>query len=426
MRLSPRMIRVSLLCVAVIGLGVGAIIFREKLTAFVSAVGQFFHPHAFHITAPHPVQVLSAPATSFPADVHPDEHPLGLSLSDNGTFLAVLFNDRVELRNTADLGKALGTVADNYGPREVVFSEDAARLRFSGASFGQSEWNTATFARIYNRENHDRPPGSGAMGASSFDAHGTRLAMVGGGTLALYDVTNGKWLWRHVDPDLADSLLLALSSDGRTIAVSAPDRSSTKFFHANDGSPAGELSNASHQVKALAFAPDGRTLAIATAVGTIEFWDTVTGSLRGDIAFRSAPTSHSLTFSPDGHWLAVVADSPARPAAMPAVPAITTPSSRPSAALPAEAPIYIIGVFRTDTGDEPWEIHFSSTAPPNSVLASPLTGTSGVGKSPQIIYATFSPDGKTLYTVGADIALWNLRPAPWYTDVFGIPAPHKP
>jgi WD40 repeat protein len=96
---------------------------------------------------------------------------------------------------------------------------------------------------------------------------------------------------------------LAVSRDGRLIAT-ADLATDVALWDAAEGRLRASCKGHVRHVVALAFAPDGRTLASQGAVdATVCLWDTVTGeergALRGHTRFLSA-----LEFSPDGRTLA--------------------------------------------------------------------------------------------------------------------------
>src|SRR5436853_17415 len=56
-------------------------------------------------------------------------------------------------------------------------------------------------------------------------------------------------------------------------------------------------------VGGLAFGPDGKTLATASADGTVKLWDPAGGDLRDSLDLRAGEV-RSLAFAPDGRTLA--------------------------------------------------------------------------------------------------------------------------
>jgi WD40 repeat protein len=65
-------------------------------------------------------------------------------------------------------------------------------------------------------------------------------------------------------------------------------------------------------VYALAFSPDGRTLAAAGAGGTIRLWDAATQQEIGTPMTAGSAPVYALAFSPDGRTLAAVSSGATR------------------------------------------------------------------------------------------------------------------
>jgi WD40 repeat protein len=97
----------------------------------------------------------------------------------------------------------------------------------------------------------------------------------------------------------------AFSPDGLTVAVgeSAGSPRDITLFNVETGAVRTRLTGHFSGVNALAFAPDGRTLASAGIDRSIRLWDLATGTektSRGD----DVGWVKSISFSPDGAWLA--------------------------------------------------------------------------------------------------------------------------
>jgi WD40 repeat protein len=142
----------------------------------------------------------------------------------------------------------------------------------------------------------------GSIAALALSADGRRLAFADAGSPAAV------WLWA-VRPAAARELgrlsgacrALAFAPDGRSVA--ATDDSRVLLLDTEAGQPPAVLEGHRGQVNALAFSPDGRLLATASNDFTVRLWDV-----------RAAPVSRqvwqhrggvlAVAFSPDGQTLA--------------------------------------------------------------------------------------------------------------------------
>ena len=100
-------------------------------------------------------------------------------------------------------------------------------------------------------------------------------------------------------------LFAAFSPDGHTVAVGevGVEPVDVTFRDSETGKIVTRFTGHKAGVHALAFAPDGRTLATAGIDSCIKVWDVITG--KELITFSSGDTLvKAIAFSPDGAWLA--------------------------------------------------------------------------------------------------------------------------
>jgi RNA polymerase sigma factor (sigma-70 family) len=149
---------------------------------------------------------------------------------------------------------------------------------------------------------------AGEPGCVAFSADG-RLGATGGEkdhTARVWDLETGKELQRLVTPDVIAAV--AFSPDGRTLATANRwQRAEVRLWDVGTGQPRHRLPAPAEQgnwVLALAFTPDGRTLVGASNDGIIVFWDPDTGVETGP-RLKHFQTCQRMVLSPDGRTLAV-------------------------------------------------------------------------------------------------------------------------
>ncbi|WP_431676866.1 Hsp70 family protein [Kitasatospora sp. KL5] len=143
-----------------------------------------------------------------------------------------------------------------------------------------------------------RPDGTQLLCSSSQARPGSAVRLYDGGSGELLrTVSHPKWIYQAV-----------FAPDGLSVASSADDRV-VRVHRTADGLLLGQLPHP-ERVKGVGFAPDGGTLATACADGALRLWDLVSGRVRhvrlgGDVRW--------LAFAPDGRSVAATSARPGGP-----------------------------------------------------------------------------------------------------------------
>ncbi|KAL7917745.1 hypothetical protein ACQKWADRAFT_317118 [Trichoderma austrokoningii] len=193
-------------------------------------------------------------------------------------------------------------------------------------------------------------------------------------------------------------LAIAFSPDGKTLASASNDKT-VRLWDAATGAPQQTLEGHSDEVWAIAFSPDGKTLASASIDRTVRLWDAATGAPQQTLEGHS-DWVRVIAFSPDGKTLASASiDRTVR--------LWDTATGAPQQTLEGHSGSVLAIAFSPDgktlasaSDDRTVRLWDAATGAPQQTLE---------GHSRSVLAIAFSPDGKTLASASDDktVRLWD-------------------
>ncbi|MFF7158023.1 hypothetical protein [Streptomyces sp. NPDC008139] len=240
---------------------------------------------------------------------HPSAGATALAYGADGRTLAITgWKGELDLRPvSAEGGRAARTVVlGPESPLDWELGPDARTAVTADRGGAIRLWDVATGRDRRIDTSREKIPGPMA-----FCAGGRVVAMSDAGRIREWDTRTGRPLadfaarsqTHEVPDDGGDFLDLACGPDGRNVATGDFADGKVRIRDAATGRVRVVLSGHAGQVGALAFSPDGRTLATGGDDRTVRIWDVATGRVRAVLSGHTG-TVRALAFSPDGRTLA--------------------------------------------------------------------------------------------------------------------------
>ena len=248
-----------------------------------------------------------------PNDQIRDNH--AVAFSSDGKTLAAGSGKTIRLWNLETDGKPL--VIENAHRRLVVsitFTPDAKTLISSGCHYERVEpgllravgqiryWDANTGKQLQELQSEDSQLGLCSLAISS---DGTILASGHNDGIRIWDAKSGKLvrtIAEHQTFVRPRTHGLAISPDGKTLAVRASD-SAVRLFDVATGKPLlYEPESHTNVVLSVRYSPDGKTIATGSADATVRLWNPSNGE-QVDLLLPQKFWVRSVLFTPDGKTL---------------------------------------------------------------------------------------------------------------------------
>lgn len=284
-------------------------------TAFVWSVA--FHPdgRSFATAGDVTVRLWDLATGQTTSVLNTDDAVVSMAWSPDGGTIAVGCTDGTVTFWTIATGQVMTRTACTGTARSVAFSPDGRTVATSGFDRFDQPGNPLASVRLWDVATgrqvmvSTRPAGMASQQrfvgygyAVAFHPAGTILAASGDGqgSLHLWDLTTAGLTERPAH-DTTSVLALAFSPDGATLATGGMD-STIRLWDVATWHTSMTLTPQANQVGEVAFSPDGRLLASCGADPTVRLWDTRTGQPVA-VLFGHDRAILAHAFSPDGRML---------------------------------------------------------------------------------------------------------------------------
>lgn len=221
--------------------------------------------------------------------------------SPDGEMLATSAGDAVRLWAPGS-GEQVGVPVAAAGIVRVAFSPDGTTLATGGNDGTVRFWDVSTRMQLGNPIRTS----ANLVTGLAFSPDGRRLVTSGTDpehVLRMWDVSTRQAVGEPMRGHTDFVVSVAFSPDGSRIVSGSNDRT-LRVWDAEKQRPVGQpFTGSLNRISTVAYGPDGERVASSNGDGTIQLWDVATGEAIGDPLTGHGDVVNSVAFSPDGKWL---------------------------------------------------------------------------------------------------------------------------
>jgi WD40 repeat protein len=140
--------------------------------------------------------------------------------------------------------------------------------------------------------------------ALAFTSGGNQLEIADSGAVGTWNLASQAGITTRPLASPAQGDAVAFSPDGKTVATGGDDGNVRLWDAATQQEIGPPMSSDANAVTAVAFSPDGTLVAAGSTDGNVQLWDTATQQEAGSAMVAGAAEVGALAFSPDGKLLA--------------------------------------------------------------------------------------------------------------------------
>ncbi len=218
--------------------------------------------------------------------------PSSIVFSPDGKLMATGSLDRTILLWQVGTGTIIKSLI-GHGNQivEMAFSPDSKTLASASLDMTVKLWDVNGIPNPFSHQ-------SGSHVA--YSPSGRTVASAVGREIKVWDATAWKVsaVWQS---ETGQARAIAYSPDGLTVALGSADKT-TRLWDASNGTERLILRGHTEEVSSVAFSPKGTLLATASYDKTARLWDVTTGQEYARLGHEAVV--HGVTFSPDGRLLA--------------------------------------------------------------------------------------------------------------------------